>query len=129
MPSARAADDPRKMFPPPTTTASSAPASTASITPATTESRLAASMPRSESPARLSPESLRTTRLTGPSSESPAPSSSPVCLADPSTATPLELVVDEAPDHDVLAELLDGLLQQVPDHLVGFLDVGLRGER
>src|SRR5215203_818021 len=128
MPSARA-DEPRKMFPPPTTTASSAPASTASITPATTESRLAASMPRSESPARLSPEILRTTRLTGPSSESPAPLISPVCLADPSTALRLELVVDETPDHDVLANLLDGFLQQISDGLVGLLDVGLRGER
>src|SRR5215212_4845059 len=117
------------MLPPPTTIANSAPASTASRTPWAVESRLPGSIPYPSSPARLSPESLRTTRLTGPSSESPAPSSSPVCLADPSTATPLELVVDEAPDHDVLAELLDGLLQQVPDRLVGFLDVGLRGER
>src|SRR5215213_6133746 len=117
------------MLPPPTTIANSAPAPTASRTPWAVESRLPGSIPYPPSPARLSPESLRTTRLTGPSSESPAPSSSPICLADPSTATPLELVVDEAPDHNVLAELLDGLLQQVPDRLVGFLYVGLRGER
>src|SRR5215218_1481672 len=129
MPSARAADDPRKMFPPPTTTASSAPASTASITPATTESRLAASIPRSESPARASPEILSTTRFTGPSSESPAPSISPAGRVDPSTAARLELVVDETPDHDVLADLLDGLLQQLAHGLIGLLDVGLGGER
>src|ERR671920_1699343 len=129
MPSACAAEEPRKMFPPPTTTASSAPASTASITPATTESRLAASIPRSDSPASASPEILRTTRLTGPSSESPAPLIAPVCPADPSTALRLELVVDETPDHDVLANFLDGFLQQLADGLVGFLDVGLRGKR
>src|SRR5919107_778533 len=37
----------------------------------------------------------------------------------------LEFVVDEAPNHDVLADLLDGLLQEIADRLVRLLDIGL----
>src|SRR5829696_367417 len=40
----------------------------------------------------------------------------------------LELVVDETPDHDVLADLLDRLLQEIADRLVRLLDIRLREE-
>src|SRR5829696_8740404 len=113
------------MLPPPTTTASWAPTSTASKTPFAVESRLPGSIPYPPSPARLSPESLRTTRLTGPSSESPVSAVSPLSLADSSKAAVLELVVDEAPDHNVLADLLDGLLQEIAHRLVRLFDVRL----
>src|ERR687889_393872 len=76
MPSSSATRDPLKMFPPPTTTASSAPASAPNL---------------------------------------PAPSK-----AD------LERVAGEASHHDVLPDLLDGLLQEVADGLVRLPDVGLR---
>src|SRR3712207_2371738 len=62
-------------------------------------------------------------RLTGPSSERPVASCSPTLAA--SSIAVLELVPDEAPDNDVLADPLDRVLQEVPDRLVGLLDVGL----
>src|SRR5215218_1103026 len=127
MPSSSATCEPRKMLPPPTTTASSAPASTASRTPFAVESRLSGSIPYPPSPARLSPESFSTTRLTGPSFESPASSFSALSLAG-SSKVALKLVVDEAPDHDVLADLLDRLAQEISDRLVRLFDVGLREE-
>src|SRR3712207_8477445 len=114
MPSSSATCDPLKMFPPPTTTASSAPASTASSSWLAVDPRLPGSIPYPLSPARLSPESLRTTRFTGPSSGLPAPSKAY-----------LELVAGEAPHDDVLANLLDGLLQEISDGLLWLPDVGL----
>src|SRR5829696_8018807 len=66
-------------------------------------------------------------RLTGPSSESPVPSGAPI-LAESSIAL-LELVPDDAPDNDVLADPLDRVLQEVADRLVRLLDVGLGEER
>src|SRR3712207_5156517 len=122
MPSSSATRDPLKMFPPPTTTASSAPASTASSTWLAVEPRLAESVPWPPLPARLSPESLRTTRFTEPSSEMAAPSASAPNLPAPSKAT-LERVAGEASHHDVLPDLLDGLLQEVADGLVKLPDV------
>src|SRR3712207_2244801 len=123
MPSSAATCEPRKMLPPPTTIANSAPASTASATLLAVQSRLAGSIPYPFSPARLSPESLRTMRFTGPSSESPVPSDAPI-LAESSIVF-LELVPDEAPDNDVLADPLNRVLQEVADRLVRLLDVGL----
>jgi hypothetical protein len=86
-------------------------------------------MPYPPSPARLSPESLRTTRFTGPkaNSGSVAAALSPPGGAAPSTlsSVALELVADEAADDDVLADPLDGILQEVADGLVRLLDVVL----
>src|SRR5918997_5417469 len=112
MPSSRATWDPLKMFPPPTTTASSAPASTASRTWLAVESRLPGSMPYPPFPARLSPESLRTTRFTEPSSEMglAVPSALAPDLSAPSKVA-LERVAGEAPHDDVLADSLDSVLQ------------------
>src|SRR5918997_887151 len=87
-------------------------------------------MPYPPSPARLSPESLSTTRLTGPSSDLSAASFSPPAGAASSNALApraLKLVVNEAPDDYVLAEPLDRVLQEVPDGLVRVFDV-LLGE-
>src|SRR5215216_4943463 len=127
MPSSSATCDPRKMFPPPTTIASSAPASTASRTSVAVDSRLPGSIPYPSPPARLSPESLRTTRFTGPSSE-PRPAAPSVSASNLSALSKadLELVAREAPDDDVLSDLLDSLLQEIGDRLVRVLHVGLR---
>src|SRR5215217_1405593 len=101
--------------------ASSAPASTASSTCLAVTPRLSGSIPYPPSPARLSPESLRTTRRNGPS---PEPALLPGLSV--SSKASLDRVAGEAPHHYVLSDLLDGLLQEVADGPVRVLDEGLR---
>src|SRR5215210_3210762 len=100
------------MFPPPTTIANSAPAETASTTWLAVASRLSGSIPYPPSPAKLSPESLRTTRFTGPKADSGSTGAalSPPAGAGSSTLSSqlvLELVADEAADDNVLADPLN----------------------
>src|ERR671933_2556319 len=132
MPSASATCEPRKMFPPPTTMASSAPSSSASMTWLAVPSRLTGSMPYPPSPARLSPESLSTTRLTGPNLGSMGAVFSPHTGVASSKlraySRRLELVTDEPTDDDVLADLLDRLLKEVAHALVRLPDIVLSEE-
>src|SRR5436190_4844835 len=105
---------PRKMFPPPMTSAISQPSALTSLISSANDRTVALSMPYFSSPPRASPVTLRMTRLylrtlfTG---------------CRPLLFEPFaDLIAHEAPDLDILAHTPDGFLQEICDLAVGILD-------
>src|SRR5687767_273583 len=98
---------PRTMFPPPTTSAISTPVSRMEAISSVRLATTPGSIPNPRSPARASPESLRTMRR----------KRRPVLRSD--------LVAGESPDDDVFAKSLDRFADDIRHLSIRILDVGL----